>query len=336
MKKCMMMLLVWAIAVGFACANGNKENAADKPIVLQIGFENAMYEPVGQAVQRWQELLEKESNGTMKLEIYPDSQLGSKNKLIDSMLLGEPVITIAEGSFYAEYGVPDFGILVAPFLFDDWDQCWKLIDSSWYSEQCKKLEKKGLKILTSNWIYGERHTLTVKPVNKVEDLKGMKIRVPNNKIQTIGMNVLGCTATGMSLGDVYQALQTKTIDGAENPLSTLYGRKLHEVAKYLVLDGHVKMPVSWVTSKHFFDRLSKEQQQLLISTGNKAGLYNNECQKNADNEYLDKMVKEGCVVKRLSAAELAAFKTRAQSFYDHWKEFNWSEGLYDTVLKAMK
>ena len=110
MKKCMMMLLVWAIAVGFACANGNKENAVDKPIVLQIGFENAMYEPVGQAVQRWQELLEKESKGTMKLEIYPDSQLGSKNKLIDSMLLGKPVITIAEGSFYTEYGVaPEAG-----------------------------------------------------------------------------------------------------------------------------------------------------------------------------------------------------------------------------------
>ncbi|MGI5173205.1 DctP family TRAP transporter solute-binding subunit [Treponema sp. OMZ 840] len=336
MKKFVVVLSVLALALGIGFANGSQEAKAGKPVVIQIGFENAMYEPVGQAVQKWKELLEQESKGTMKLEIYPDSQLGSKNKLIDSMLLGEPVITIAEGSFYAEYGVPDFGILVSPFLFDNWDQCWKLIDSPWYAEQCKKLETKGLKILTSNWVYGERHTLTTKPVNKVEDFKGLKIRVPNNKIQTIGMNVLGCTATGMSLGDVYQALQTKTIDGAENPLSTLYGRKLHEVAKYLVLDGHVKMLVSWLTSNQFFKSLTPEQQQLLISTGNKAGLYNNECQASADKEYLDKMVAEGCTVKYLSPQELAAFKAKAQSFYDHGKEFNWSEGLYQKVLKAME
>ena len=84
------------------------------------------------------------------------------------MLIGEPVCTLADGAFYADYGVADFGIVFAPFLFDNWEQCWKLIESDWYKDQCAQLEKKGLKIISSKWVYGARHTLTVKPVNKVE------------------------------------------------------------------------------------------------------------------------------------------------------------------------
>ena len=203
-------------------------------IVLQVAFENSISEPIGQGVEKAQELLKEKSGGSMEIQIYPDSQLGDKSSLIDSMLLGENVCTVADGAFYADYGVPDFGIVFGPFLFDSWDQCWALVESDWYKEQCDKLEEKGLKLVASNWIYGERHTLTTVPVNTVDDLNGLKIRVPSNEIQSKGFDVLGATSTGMALGDVYQALQTKTIDGAENPLATLYGRKLHEVAKYLI------------------------------------------------------------------------------------------------------
>ena len=226
--------------------------SADAEVVLQVAFENSITEPVGEGWTKAQEIIKEKSGGKMAIEVYPDSQLGDKSSLIDSMLLGENVCTLADGAFYADYGVPDFGIVFGPFLFDNWDQCWTLIESDWYKEQCGKLEEKGLKIIASNWIYGERHTLTNVPVNTVEDLKGLKIRVPSNEIQSKGFDVLGATSTGMALGDVYQALQTKTIDGAENPLATLYGRKLHEVAKYLILDGHVKNFTTWVVSADWF------------------------------------------------------------------------------------
>lgn len=171
----------------------------------------------------------------MAIEIYPDSQLGDKSSLIDSMLLGENVCTLADGAFYADYGVPDFGIVFGPFLFDSWEQCWTLTESDWYKEQCAKLEEKGLKILSSNWVYGERHILTTKPVNTVEDLSGMKIRVPSNEIQSIGFDVLGPPLQACLLVMYNQALRQRPLMAAENPLATLYGRKLHEVAPYLIL-----------------------------------------------------------------------------------------------------
>lgn len=307
----------------------------ENPMTVQIGFENSLSEPIGQALVKWQELVEEKGDGSLKIELFPDSQLGSKSELIDTMLIGEPVITLADGAFYADYGVKDMGILFGPFLFDNWEQCWTLIESDWYKEQCSLLEEKGLKIVTSNWMYGDRHTLTTKKVETPADLKGLKIRVPGNEIQSIGFDTLGATSTGMDLGEVYQSLQTKAIDGAENPITTLYGRKLHEVAKYLLLDGHVKNFTTWVCSADFFNSLTKEQQDLLVSTGEEAGLYNNSLQADAEAEYLQQMKDEGVTVTELTEETQAEFKKAAQPFYKLEEKFGWSKGLYDTVRKAM-
>ncbi len=314
---------------------GASASSGTADVTLQVGFENSISEPLGQGVEKWAEILNEKSGGTMEVAIFPDSQLGDKNSLIDSMMLGEGVCTLADGAFYADYGVPDFGIVFGPFLFDSWDDCWTLIESDWYKEQEAKLEEKGLKILASNWIYGDRHTLTVNPVNTVDDLSGMKIRVPSNQIQSLGFDVLGATSTGMALGDVYSALQSKTIDGAENPLATLYGRKLHEVAKYLILDGHVKNFTTWVCSADWFNSLTEEQQQWMLEAASEAGDYNNEVQAKEEAEYLAKFKEEGVTVVEPSEEVMNGFREKAQAFYEMGDTFGWSDGLYDTVRAAM-
>lgn len=330
---------------GTGAADAEKDSADDNKdsstgsnadaVTLQIGFENSMSEPIGQALEKWQSLVAEKGDGSLKLELFPDSQLGSKNELIDGMTLGEPYITLADGAFYADYGVADFGILFGPFLFENWDQCWTLIESDWYADMSSQLEGKGLKLIASNWKYGERHTLTTKPVEKVEDLSGLKIRVPGNQIQSVGFDVLGATSTGMDLGDVYTALQQKTIDGAENPLATLYGRKLHEVAKNLILDGHVLNFTTWVMSSDMFNSLSSEQQELLVSTGEEAGFYNNDLVDQSNEDYLQKMKDEGVTVVEPSEEVMNGFREKAQSFYEKGSTFGWSDGLYDTVKAAM-
>ncbi len=345
-KKISATMLCGAMALSLAACGGDPSTGSNSGsqsqggqtgdvIELQIGFENSISEPIGQGIEKWAELLDEASGGTMKITPYPDSQLGSKNELIDSMLLGEPVCTLADGAFYADYGVPDFGIVFAPFLFDNWDQCWTLIDSDWYADQSAQLESKGLKILSSNWKYGARHTLTTTPVNTVEDLAGLKIRVPNNQIQSYGFDVLGAVSTGMDLGDVYSALSTKTIDGAENPLATLYGRKLHEVAKYLILDGHVLNFTTWVCSADWFNALTEEQQNWLIETGEEAGFYNNEVLDKQEADYLQLMKDEGVTVVEPTEEVLDGFREKAQSFYEMGSTFGWSDGLYETVCQAM-
>jgi tripartite ATP-independent transporter DctP family solute receptor len=308
--------------------------AAASAEVLQIGFENSMSEPIGQGLQKWQELLAAK-DVDLTIELFPDSQLGNKTDIIDQMLLGEPVMTLADGAFFADYGVPDMGIVFGPFLFDNWDQCWKLTESDWWAEQCAKLNDLGIKMVAANWAYGARHTLTTKPVNTVDDLAGLQIRVPTNQIQTKGFEVLGATPVGMSLGDVYTALQQGTIDGGENPLSTLYGRKHHEVAKYLIMDGHVLNFTNWVCSSMWFDGLTPEQQEALIETGKEAGVYNNELQAEADEYYKGLMIDEGVTVVEPTEEVLEGFREKAKAFYDLGSTFGWSDGLYETVCAAM-
>ena len=326
MKKYVPLVVAAAMAAAVAVPAGAQ--------TLQIGFENSLSEPIGQGLEKWQQLL-ADRNVDLEIELFPDSQLGAKNDLIDQMLLGEPIMTLADGAFFADYGVNDMGIVFGPYLFDNWDECWTLTESDWWKEQTDKLEALGIKMIAANWAYGARHTLTTKPVHTADDLQGLMIRVPTNQIQTKGFEVLGATPVGMALGDVYTALQQGTIDGGENPLSTLYGRKHHEVAKYLILDGHVLNFTNWVCSAEWFNSLTEEQQTALIETGEEAGVYNNELQAEADDYYRGLMEEEGVTVYEPTEEDLDTFRARAEAFYEEGDLFGWSDGLYDTVKAAM-
>lgn len=315
-------------------ANTDTEAAA-KAVVVKIGYENTDAEPIGQAMKQWQKLVEEQGNGSLKIELFPNSSLGTKSQLIDMMLLGEPVVTIADGAFYADYGVKDMGIMYGPFFFDTWDDVWKLVDSDWYAEQSGKLEEKGLKLVASNWIYGDRHLMTKNKLQTPEELKGLKIRVAASEIYMEGWNALGATATGIALGETYQALQTGVVEGVENPMSVLYAQSFYEVTPNLLLTGHIRNFTTWVCGTDFFNTLTPEQQELLISTGKEAGLFNNELQKKADEEYRAKLEEAGVTVTELTEEERAAWKESAKGFYEMGDKFGWSEGLYEKTRAAM-
>jgi len=345
MKRSIALLLVvlmMTIAL-FGCSStgGNPEESTkdteQAPILLQIGYENNPGEPIDLACIEWKKLLEEKSGGSIKVELFPSSQLGSKTDLIDQMLAGSYVCTIADGAFYAERGVPDMGIVFAPYLFSTWEECWKLTESDWWAEQSDKLADNGLKILASNWVYGDRHTLTKKPVHTPQDLKGMKIRVPASPVFVRGFESLGAAPTPMALGEVYTALQQGTIDGLENPLPVIYNGKYQEVAKYLVLDGHVKNFITWVVGMDFYNALTVEQQEILLETAEEAGLLNNQFQEEASKDIIEKFVAEGVTVYEPTPEEKESFREAAMGFYDYVDVTGkWSEGLYNTVNAIIK
>ena len=270
--------------------------AADE-VVLRVGYGNNPGEPFDLGCQKWKELIEERSGGKFKIELYPSSQLGSKDDVMDQMVAGEPVATLTDGAFFYDRGIKDMGIVFGPFLYDNWEQAFKLADSKWFKDQADLVAKNAhLKIIGADWRYGARHTLTTKPVTKLADLKGMKIRVPTNNIQVKGFEVLGATPTPMALGDVYTSLQQGTIDGVENPIPVLYNGKFHEVAKYLLLDAHVYNVTNLVVGTDFYDSLTEEQQKLLVETCHDAGVYQNEIVEKSETELLEQFKKEGVTV----------------------------------------
>jgi tripartite ATP-independent transporter DctP family solute receptor len=332
MKKTIVLLLIVGVTVSMAFANGEKEKDVTKPVVIQVGYENNPGEPLDLACVEWQKIIEEKSNGTMKIELFPSSQLGKKTDIIDQMIAGANVCTLADGAFYSERGVPDFGIVFGPYLFNTWDDCWKLTESDWYAEQSAKLEAKGLKIISSNWIYGDRHTLTKKPVHTPSDLKGMKIRVANSMVFIKGFASLGATPTPLALGEVYTALQQGVVDGLENPLTTLDGGKFQEVAKYLILDGHIKNFTTFVVGSKFFNGLTAEQQDILVASAEAAGLYNNSIQKEKEQVAMDNLVAGGVTVYTPTAEEKKLFQDASEKFYSYPEIADkWTPGLYSKV-----
>ncbi|MBQ9220914.1 MAG: C4-dicarboxylate TRAP transporter substrate-binding protein [Succinivibrio dextrinosolvens] len=316
---------------------GASAASADDTVVLRVGYGNNPGEPFDLGCHKWKELIEERSGGKFKIELYPSSQLGSKDDVMDQMVAGEPVCTLTDGAFFYDRGVKDMGIVFGPFLFDNWDQAFKLNASQWYQDQSKLVEENAhLKIIGADWKYGARHTLTTKPINKVEDFKGMKIRVPTNNIQVKGFEVLGATPTPMALGEVYTSLQQGTIDGVENPLAVLYNGKFHEVAKYLLLDGHVFNITNLVVGTDFYNSLTPEQQKLLVETCHEAGLYQNKIVEDSEAEILAKFKAEGVTVVDPSPEFKKALVETSKKFYSLPDFKDWTPGLYDTVKKAMQ
>ena len=332
MKK-IVMFAAALVAAATVFAGGAKDAGA-KTVEILIGYENNPGEPIDLACQKWKELVEKNSNGTMKVTLYPSSQLGSKDNIIDQAVNGDAVITLANGAFFQDRGVKDFGVVFAPYLFQKWEDFDKLLASDWWKQKSKELETQcNLKILTA-WHYGARHTITKTPISHPADLKGKKIRVPNNVMQVKGTSAIGATPTPMALGEVYTALQQGVIDGLENPLPVILNGAFQEVAKYLILDGHILDETCWVMGTKFFNTLSPEQQKILIDAGNEAGAFNNQILERTTTEALEALKKAGVIVTEIDKAE---FEKASESFYnDPEIKKMWSPDLLETMHKIVK
>lgn len=314
-----------------------EENNADA-IKFSVGYSAQGENAVTRAISKWKDILEKKSGGTMTLELYLDGSLGSQTDVINGLQLGEKYIAIADGALLAEYGARDMGIMFAPYLFTSWDQAWKLVGSDWFEEQNKLLQDNGLTILAANWALGERNLCLTKKVEHPADLAGMKIRVPDNQIQIEGINATGATATPMSMGDVYQSLETKIIEGCESPNDTLLGMHWCEVGQYIYVDEHIYNMAIWICSNDVFDSLTAEQQQWLVESAQEAGLYNNEVQAEMADQTRQTMIDEYGVtfVECTDEDKAELIRMCEESFYSNSAKFGWSDGLYERVKEAMQ
>ena len=346
-KKFLAMLMVGTALFSLTACGGSKEEApkGDAPqqqteteapkadaVVVQIAYENNPGEPTDLAANEWKRLIEEKSNGTMTVELFPSSQLGNKTDLVDQMQMGEGIIHIGDASFWADYGAPEMSIASAPYIYDNWDQYFKLLETDWWQSQIDLLAENGLRIVTSNWEYGVRELMTTKPVRTLDDLSGMIIRTPNNVMQMKTWEEMGAAPTAMALGDVYTATQQGTIDGMENPMATLYGQAYYEVAKYITLIDYIRMPVQWITSESWFQSLTAEQQQILCEAGDEAGLFNNQKQEEMLAQYMSDMEANGVEIITPDEAEIARFKEAALKIYENADvTANWSDGLYENI-----
>jgi len=309
--------------------SGSAAKPDDKVYEVKIAYDLNPGEPADLAANEWKRLAEERSNGRLKVDLFPSGALGTKKDVVEQMLTGTNVIQITDGSYLMEI-VPDLGVLSGPYLVTDYRDLFKVIESEWFDEQVKLLNDKGYEMVSAKWLFGTRHMIATKPVEKPADLNGMKVRVPNNPLFIKAFELMGASVTPLPWLEVYPALTQKLVEGAEAPIQTIYNSKLQEVAKYLSLTGHVTMAAHWIAGKQFMDSLPDDLRQILIETGAEAGEYATQLVLDGDNETIEKMKAEGVTVIN---SDQKAFQEAVKDVYNEIPEF--SPGLYDKIQQII-
>ena len=244
--------------------------------------------------------------------------------------MGGNVLHITDPSFLMDL-VPDMGILAGPFLCDSYDEVLYLAETDWWKQLEAALRRRGLRVVVGNWLYGTRHTIATRPARTPDDFRGMKIRCPNADMMIRAIEGMGATPAPMAFSDLYPALAQGVVDGAENPLPTLYGAKLHEQAKHCCLTGHMLMISQFVGGERYLASLLADLQQVLAETGREAGLVMNGLIVEAEAEAAGRLEAEGVT---LHEVDKAAFRRASRAVYDQFPQ--WTPGLYDRVQSLLQ
>lgn len=290
-----MKLTKWIALAAFITA-GMTAFHANAAFELRVNTALTKDDPMWAGLQAFKAGVESRSKGELVVKLFPGSQLGKDEDVLEQARAGAPVAVLVDGGRLAVF-VKEFGILGAPYLANDFDGVRKVVTSDLFEGWVQDLRKKsGHQILSFNWWQGLRHLLTNKPVSKPADLDGIRMRTPGAPTWMETIRAMGATPTPMGWTEVYTALQQGVIDGAEAQSPATYGSKLYEVIKYITKTGHINLITGLVTSASWFDTLPGNLQGILREESLKAGDGASRATEKSLLDYEAKMAAEGVTV----------------------------------------
>jgi len=292
---------------------------------IRFGTASAASSDVVKAMDYFAKTVSDATGGKIKVELFPGSTLGDVKQMTQNAQMGALDMTLVTPVVLSDMGARKFLALNLPYVFNDNEHSWKVLDGAVGAEILEDL--KSLKLVGLGYYKdGARNFFTTTPVRKLEDLKGKKIRVQPVAMDTDMALALGINPTPIAFAELYSALQTGVVVGAENPIAGFYNGKYQEVCKYLTLDEHSNPPVVIVFSELIWKQLSAAEQNLLKDSWKKAQAYNKANVVNAENVLLEKLRAEGVEIIRISDKDkwIAAMKP----VYDKY-----AKGIEDLLVK---
>ena len=281
-------------------AAGDAAAAASDPKVTLVYAEvNPLDTIVGQTGSHFKEKVEELSGGSVVVDVQASGVLGSENDVLDAILGGSTSIDISRISAFAltSYGCNKSKLLSIPFTFNNRAHFWNFANSDLAPEFLNEPQELGLPV--RGIFYGEegfRHFFTVKPVSGIDDFKGLKLRVSNDPVMNGMVEGLGANPTVVSFGELYSALQTGVVDGAEQPIANYKSNAFPEVANNLILDGHTLGAIQAVITDNAWGKLTANQQAAVMAAAADTQKFNADLSETAENKVLDELRASGCNV----------------------------------------
>lgn len=287
-------------------------------IVLRAADVHVRTYPTVQALLLMADYVWERSGGRIKIEVYEGGQLGDERSTIEQCIAGViDIVRTATGPVEAFY--PYIGVFSLPYIFRGETHMWSVLQGPlgrWMLDDMARAGIVGLAYLDA----GARHFYATKPITRPEDLKGLKIRTRQSEPEIAMVEALGAIPVAMAFGEVYTALQTGVIDGAENNLPSYgpFGVRHYEVAKFICLDGHLRNPEVIIISKVTWDRLSPEDRILLREAALAAATY----QAALWDDYVDQTLAELRKAESgvtIITVDVAAFQAKMGPVYDRFR-----------------
>ena len=283
-----------------ASVAGDAAGAANDPKVTLVYAEvNPLDTIVGQTGTHFKEKVEELTGGSVVIDVQASGVLGSENDVLDAILGGSTSIDISRISAFAltSYNCVKSKLLSIPFTFENRAHFWNFANSDLAPEFLNEPQELGLPV--RGVFYGEegfRHFFTVNPVSGIADFKGLKLRVSNDPVMNGMVEGLGANPTVVSFGELYSALQTGVVDGAEQPIANYKSNAFPEVANNLILDGHTLGAVQAVITDNAWGKLTANQQAAVMAAAADTQKFNADLSETAENKVLDELRSSGCNV----------------------------------------
>jgi tripartite ATP-independent transporter DctP family solute receptor len=327
MKKILVLALLVVVFAPFQNAK-----AADPGVIqMKLGHFAADSHPGNVAVKMFIEAVEKRTNGTIKIANFPNNALGSPPEVLEQNILGAVDMSLPTQGQLGKYS-KKFNCVMLPFLYENYAHADKVLDGPFITWAAPDLDKAGL-VFLSNWEWGFRNlTNSKRPVNKPEDVKGLKIRTPPELPTQAAMEALGAVVATISFSELQMALKQGVVDGQENPIAVIYANKLYETQKYLTMTGHNYNTMVHVISKKVWDKLTPDQQKIIKEESVKAGNYMRKAVRDGEAQEIAELKKLGVEV---STPDKAPFKKLMGPAYDRMKAIADEENI-NTFVKMVE
>ncbi len=276
---------------------------------IKFANQNNAGHPIVQGMEKFKEIVEKNSGGKLKVNIFPGGTLGSDQANVSAIQGGSLEMASMNSGIFASQ-VKEFGVFDFPFMFASTKEADAVVDGPFGKKMHAKLEEKGL-IGLAYYELGFRHLTNGKrAINKVSDIEGLKLRVIPNPINVDWVKALGANPTPLPFPELYAALEQGAVDGQENPIPTINSAKLYEVQKHLTLTGHQYNPQSVVISKKFWETLSAAEKKVVADAATESANFQRETARNLEASLLANLKKNGMQVTQLSDSEMVTLRDK--------------------------
>jgi len=328
MKKVMVFVLFACLSCALAFAGGKGEAASTKKAInANVASVYAAEGNIHEGMVKFKELVEKNSNGRIKITVHAAGGLGGEREVVEGLSAGT-IEMGAHGGMDIFLYAQEYEVFEEMFIIRDLDHLKKFWDTIGKEIVQDVAKRKG--ILTVGTVpRGSRYITANIPIKHPNDLKGKKIRLPDHKFRIRYFESMGALPTIVAFPELYMALKTGVVDAQENPPETIYNYKYYEAQKYLIPTRHLFASNRYAVSQKWLDRLDKEDQALILNAWKDATDYANKLVPDPDAFYVDKLVKEKGMIL-VSDVDRDAFAKAAAPVHAEFSK-KWKPGLKERI-----